>query len=179
MPGKEKGARDPSQPLSKGMAQQPAQPSLAAESHGRRREPQVKSIRARAKQLACLDGLREQKKDFFFHSLVNSTLMYVLREAQAQSQERRKKQKDGKGKKMTLSQRLRDKKEEKKKREMEKGGSKNKTCSTVPSNPLPDDSTTTARPSLTALFEWEAVTLGDVAAYAHLATTTNIMRLHC
>ena len=51
-----------------------------------------------------------------------------------------------------------------KKREMEKGGSKNKTCSTVPSNPLPDDSTTTARPSLTALFEWEAVTLGDVAA---------------
>ena len=38
------------------------------------------------------------------------------------------------------------------------------TCSTQPSLPLPDGSTTWARPSLTSLFEWEAVTQSDVAA---------------
>ena len=38
--------------------------------------------------------------------------------------------------------------------------------STEPSHPLPDDSTTSARSSLTALFEWEAVTLDDMAAHA-------------
>ena len=40
-----------------------------------------------------------------------------------------------------------------------------KICSIRPSHLLPDDSTTLTRPSLTSLFEWEAVTLGDVAAY--------------
>ena len=41
---------------------------------------------------------------------------------------------------------------------------KTKTYSIEPSHPLPDDSTTSTRPSLTSLFGWEAVTLGDVAA---------------
>ena len=40
----------------------------------------------------------------------------------------------------------------------------NKTCSIWPSHPVPDGSTTQTRPSLTSLFGWEAVTLGDVAA---------------
>ena len=43
---------------------------------------------------------------------------------------------------------------------------KGKTYSIEPSHPLPDDSTTSTRPSLTSLFGWEAVTLGDVAACA-------------
>ena len=38
-------------------------------------------------------------------------------------------------------------------------------CSIWPSQPLPDASTTQTRTSLTSLFEWEAVTLVDVAAH--------------
>ena len=41
---------------------------------------------------------------------------------------------------------------------------RDKTCSIWPSHPVPDGSTTQTRPSLTSLFGWEAVTLGDVAA---------------
>lgn len=43
--------------------------------------------------------------------------------------------------------------------------------STEPSHPLPDDSTTSARSSLTALFEWEAVSRGDVAALARTGSS--------
>ena len=39
-----------------------------------------------------------------------------------------------------------------------------KTCSIQPSRVVPHRSTTWTRPSLTSLFGWEAVTLGDVAA---------------
>ena len=46
---------------------------------------------------------------------------------------------------------------------------KRKECSKRPSLPLPDGSTTRSRPSLTSLFEWEAVTLGDVAALEDLS----------
>ena len=48
---------------------------------------------------------------------------------------------------------------------------KKKTYSIEPSHPLPDDSTTSTRPSLTSLFGWEAVTLGDVAACASVSPT--------
>ena len=41
----------------------------------------------------------------------------------------------------------------------------NKMCSTEPSHLLPDDSTTSARSSLTSLFGWEAVTLGGMAEW--------------
>ena len=41
---------------------------------------------------------------------------------------------------------------------------KKKTCGNGPSRVVPHRSTTPSRPSLTSLFEWEAVTLGDVAA---------------
>ena len=44
---------------------------------------------------------------------------------------------------------------------------KRKMYSIGPSLPLPDGSTTPTRPSLTSLFEWEAVTLGDVAAHGN------------
>ena len=47
----------------------------------------------------------------------------------------------------------------------EHGAIQNKMYSIGPSLPLPDGSTTPTRPSLTSLFEWEAVTLGDVAAH--------------
>jgi hypothetical protein len=47
--------------------------------------------------------------------------------------------------------------------EQEVRGTK-KTCSTKPSRVVPHRSTTLARPSLTSLFRWEAVTLGDMAA---------------
>ena len=41
---------------------------------------------------------------------------------------------------------------------------KSKTCSTRPSRVVPHRSTTRARPCLTSLFGWEAVTQGDMAA---------------
>ena len=51
-----------------------------------------------------------------------------------------------------------------------------KTCSIWPSHPVPDGSTTQTRPSLTSLFGWEAVTLGDVAACDELCTSLDTYR---
>ena len=42
---------------------------------------------------------------------------------------------------------------------------KDKICGTRPSRVVPHRSTARARPCLTSLFRWEAVTHGDMAAY--------------
>ena len=52
-----------------------------------------------------------------------------------------------------------------------------KTCSTQPSRVVPHRSTTWARPCLTALFGWEAVTQGEMAA-CDPTTETNIYRYY-
>ena len=54
--------------------------------------------------------------------------------------------------------------------------SRDKTCSIWPSHPVPDGSTTQTRPSLTSLFGWEAVTLGDVAACDELCMSLDTYR---